>query len=322
MGNNKFFGKKIKEVFSGNGKKIYKKGMEKIRAVAFCLIFAMIWNAIPVTANVSDNLQSAVARVIGQKNDTTTAEGYRNATIAAKLNYLENEISNLSTTMEVGDTNFSLAASWADIQTIVKSGRAKSQFSIGETRIIDLSSMGAGDALVTLVNISADGKKITCMITAYTGTEPKHVMNTSATNVGSWRDSSMRSWLNGSGYYDKLPSDLKAVIASSSIVTGDINNGGTNITTTDKLFLPAVNEVFGTQGNSTANETSATKQFQYFAFIATSNTSRALASSGSWWLRSPYSGTGAYFCYVNSSGSASYSGADSSYSVFPAFCIE
>lgn len=320
MRNNKFSGKKIKEVFSGNGKKIYKKGMEKIRAVAFCLIFAMIWNAIPVTANVSDNLQSAVMRVIGQKNDTTTAEGYRNATIAAKLNYLKNEISNLSTMMEVDDTNFSSAASWADIQTIVRSGRAKSQFSIGETRIIDLSSMEAGDAQVTLVDIAPDGKRITCMITAYTGTEPKHVMNQSAKNKGSWCSSFMRGWLNGSVYYGKLPSDLRAVIADSSIVTCDYNTGA-NITTVNKLFLPATNEVFGTQGNSMAYETSATKQFQYFAFIATSNTSRALASSGCWWLRSPSNSNGTNFCCVNRNG-YSHDNADNSYSVFPAFCIK
>lgn len=331
-----------------HNKKDYK---HRVRALAFCLVFALVWNAIPVTANVTDNLQSAVAHLLGQTNETTTSTDYANASTNAKLNYLNGQIATLNgqvtnlktqvTTLQskvdelsknTASATFHSASSWADVQAIVKAGKAKTQFTVGEQRLIDFSAAGYGDALVTLVNISADGKKITCMITAYSGTTPKHNMNSSGTNIGSWKDSEMRTWLNGSDFYGKLPSDLQAVIAETTVTTGTCNGtangggtdaGGSNQTTTDKLFLPAEKEIFGTRSPGTTNEANELTQFQYFANIANRR-----ISLYDWWLRSPRSAANQQFCIAKYGGSnsvdhvyASFDIASYSYGVFPAFCI-
>lgn len=40
-------------------------------------------------------------KILGQKNETTTKSNYQNASLAAKLNYLETEIDNLKTKVEI-----------------------------------------------------------------------------------------------------------------------------------------------------------------------------------------------------------------------------
>ena len=72
------------------------KAPPHINMLILCVIFALIWNISPVQASVSDNLQSALAKIIGQKNETTTKANYSNASIAAKLNYLETAIASSS----------------------------------------------------------------------------------------------------------------------------------------------------------------------------------------------------------------------------------
>lgn len=222
------------------------------------------------------------------------------------------------TAMTCPTGTFATASSWADVQLITKCGRADDQFTVGQTRTIDLSSMGAGTATITLVDISSDGKEITCMFTAYSGTMPTHNMNSTNTNSGSWSASAMRTWLNGSGFYDNLPSDLKAVIADTTVITGTYNGnatGGNNSTTTDKLFLAAEKEIHGSRTISTSTEADALAQFQYFA----NGGSKTLTTY--WWLRSPYYGNSSRFCDVHSGGargdSASYA-----YGVFPALRIK
>ena len=69
--------------------------------MAVCIIFTVIWSATPISASVTDNLQSIVVKILGQKNETTTKSNYSNASTNAKLNYLESEIANLKTKVEI-----------------------------------------------------------------------------------------------------------------------------------------------------------------------------------------------------------------------------
>ena len=50
---------------------------------------------------MQDNLQSAIAKILGQKNETTNEVNFNNASTNAKLNYLNSKISNLETKVEV-----------------------------------------------------------------------------------------------------------------------------------------------------------------------------------------------------------------------------
>lgn len=55
----------------------------------------------PVTASVQDNLSTVVAKLIGQKNETTTEANFNSASTNAKLNYLKSEMANLKTKVEI-----------------------------------------------------------------------------------------------------------------------------------------------------------------------------------------------------------------------------
>ena len=149
-------------------------------------------------------------------------------------------------------------------------------------------------------------------------------MNSSNTNSGSWKSSAMRSSTMAS-YLAKLPADTQKAIGYVQKITGQY--GGANITTGDKCFLLSGKEIFGGTGNGngsycTTAEAGATFQYQYFANIATSSTSRNINSTAGqwWWLRSPIYNGGGSFCGVSSGSSDDY-GAAYSGGVFPAFCI-
>lgn len=77
------------------------KAPPHIRVLVFCIIFTIIWNVTPIQASVTDNLNSIVVKILGQKNETTTKSNYQNASLAAKLNYLETEMANLKTKVEI-----------------------------------------------------------------------------------------------------------------------------------------------------------------------------------------------------------------------------
>jgi hypothetical protein len=125
----------------------------------------------------------------------------------------------------------------------------------------------------------------------------------------------MRTWLNGD-FYDSLPDNVKSVITEVSKKTCEGNTSTTINTTTDKIFLPAQVEVYGSAPDSSTDEGSQYAIFKN-AGVTTSKYYSALrkvltGGSGAyypWWLRSPMSSTTANFCYVYSNGSnTGYSG--------------
>lgn len=72
-----------------------KKVLKFIGVFAACLIFAAVWNVVPATAAVTDNLQSAVEVLLGKKQDSVSGDDYTNASTNAKLNYLQNKVNSL-----------------------------------------------------------------------------------------------------------------------------------------------------------------------------------------------------------------------------------
>ena len=160
-------------------------------------------------------------------------------------------------------------------------------------------------------------------------------MNDSNTNVGGWKDSSMRKTLLGNSntptsplansLMAALPSDLRAVMKSVTKYTdntGNASNSSGNVTaTTDYLWLLAEFEVQG--GRSYANQYEQNSQLQYDYYkagnskIAYKHT--AVGTAVWWWLRSPYYGNGNYFCSVYTDGNSNYSTASWSAGVVAGF---
>ena len=165
-------------------------------------------------------------------------------------------------------------------------------------------------------------------------------------NKGSWNYSDMRAYLNGTTYafknidhssdgiYTKLPSDLKNVIVSTTVVSGHgyyyerlfgdaVDND--NYTSTDKIYLLAPHEVWEddnpNEGRLLYRDRDTayrlTRQLDYYNGIGVtaSNYSGTIKKTGTsadeWWLRSPFNMNAFTFYNVNSSGYPDYNYAES-----------
>lgn len=116
-----------------------------------------------------------------------------------------------------------------------------------------------------------------------------------------------------------LPEDLLAVMKP---VTKWTQNNSQLTATTDYTFLMAEFEIFGARKYANSAEQSKQAQYDYFkagnpkVFHKHSATTTAVDA----WLRSPHASSSYYFCYVSTSGTASYNNAGSSLVVAPGFC--
>ena len=160
-------------------------------------------------------------------------------------------------------------------------------------------------------------------------------MNDSNTNVGGWKDSSMRKTLLGNSKTPSsplanslmaaLPSDLRAVMKSVTKYTDNTGNGSNssgNVTaTTDYLWLLAEFEVHGSRNYANQYEQNSQAQYAYYkagnSKIAYNHT--AVSTAVWWWLRSPYYSNTNYFCNVSTGGGSGNYNAYYSAALLPGF---
>lgn len=110
--------RQMEHMFSGGGKnktprncteksniKIRLKDKAKIIVVciAFSIIWNIAWNTIPVTAEVTDNVSSSLRGLLGAKNDQVSSS-YEKSSTNAKINYLEQEIEQLESEIQMLQT--------------------------------------------------------------------------------------------------------------------------------------------------------------------------------------------------------------------------
>ena len=232
--------------------------------------------------------------------------------------------------------------SWAIIKEAVQTGDT-SKYNVGDTKCVHLEGFTTtnnngcnGDFKVRIANKSActtETSETACgFVLEFVDIITRQKMNSTNTNVGGWEDSEMRSYVN-STIYNALPSDLKSVIADTTVVSGHGSTSGeSNFTTTDKLYLLSAHEVWN---DETSNPVSSydtayneTRQLDYYANlgVTTSNYSGAIKqdnrSNTYWWLRSAASTNGYYFLNVGGIGGWYGSYANITGGVSAAFRIE
>ncbi len=156
--------------------------------------------------------------------------------------------------------------------------------------------------------------------------------NQYGTNVGGWKDSKIRTYINDT-IYKSLPRELQNVITSTKVISGHGSTSGeTNFETQDKLYLLSGHEVYEDYASSTTlvkNDTSigTSKQLDYYKNqgVTTSNKAGAIkqynGSNSNWWLRSANSRNTFYFLDVVYDGGWAHFYASSSIGVSPAFRI-
>ena len=216
--------------------------------------------------------------------------------------------------------------SWSTIAANVKSGNT-SKYNAGDTKEVDLGDLGTHT--VRIANMSAcesETSETACgFVVEFADIITQQKFNSSMTNVGGWRDSELRTYVNGT-IYNALPSDLQNVIVSTKVISGHGSTSGeTNFETQDKLYLLNAQEVWN--GNNSDTSVGTSKQLDYYKNqgVTTDNYTGAKkqynGSNSGWWLRSANSyDTGGFLC-VRYVGDWSLNIARSSGGVSPAFRI-
>ena len=115
--------------------------------------------------------------------------------------------------------------------------------------------------------------------------------------------------------------DYKDYIVQVETVTADAGSGFKKIIVSkDRVFMPSDAEVFGNKKRYQKYSQYELEGQQYEYYKNDFSDGKVRASNG-WWLRSPYSSSATYFCYVGNSGYVGSNYASSSYSARLVFCL-
>ena len=216
--------------------------------------------------------------------------------------------------------------SWSTIAANVKSGNT-SKYNVGDTKEVDLGELGTHTVRIANMNAcTTETSETACgFVVEFADIITEHAMNSTATNVGGWKDSEMRTYVNAT-IYNAIPNDLQNVITTTKVISGHGETSGeTNFETQDKLYLLNAQEVWN--GNNHDTSVGTSKQLDYYknqGVTASSYAGAIKQYSGSnlyWWLRSALSFNADGFPCVNINGDWSSGGAFGSMGVSPAFRI-
>ena len=228
---------------------------------------------------------------------------------------------------------------WEEIANNVKSGNA-SKYRVGSEKEVEI---GGKSYTVRVANNTTpaecsgtDFSQTACgFVVEFADIVENRPMNSTATNVGGWEASEMRTYANGD-FFNKLPSDLQKVIINTKVISGHGSEDISNFTTTDKIYLLSSHEVYedGTSNQVSSKDTAwnNTRQLDYYKarnVTADGHLSNAIKwykddineMADFWWLRAAYSSDYDDFLNVGNSGYWNYDTADYANGFAPAFRI-
>ena len=279
-----------------------------------------IKNELANDATIVKAKESVTGTLTVTLNKTATEKVTEEYTCKLEFNAVERD------TVGVELTQFQ-TDSWATIAANVKSGNT-SKYNVGDTKEVDLGDLGTHTVRIANMNECTNGEtsETACgFVVEFADIISEHQFNSTATNVGGWRDSELRTYINET-IYKKLPTDLQNIVSSTKVISSHgITSGETNFETQDKLFLLSTEEVWVETNYDTSVGTS--KQLDYYKNqgVTTSSYTSAIKQykgiEKSWWLRSSYSRTTNDFYRVNGSGGSIGNYASNSFGVSPAFRI-
>ena len=222
--------------------------------------------------------------------------------------------------------------SWSTIIANVKAGNG-SEYAVGSTKEVDLGTT-YGTHTLRIANTSTPSEcsgtgfsQSACgFVLEFADIITTHKMNDTATNVGGWPATSMRTFVNND-IYNAIPSEIKNAIIDTTVVSGHGKSDTENFTSTDKLYFLAPGEVF-TDWNTnsissydTAKDLTRTLDYYTSIGVTINNKSGAIKSGKFWWFRAAYFSSTVSFYIVSSSGNNSFDSATDTYGVAPAFRI-
>ena len=289
--------------------------------------------------SIKNELEENVTKVLAKEsvNGTLTVTLNKTATEEVREEYVctltFNAVERDTVGVNIPDSISFSTDSWQTIQKAVKLGNTD-KYNIGDTKEVNLGSFGTHTVRIANKSECTNGEtsETACgFVVEFADIMTQHSFNSTDTNVGGWRDSELRTYVNGT-IYNTLPSDLQNVIATTKVISGHGSTSGeTNFETQDKLYLLSIEEIYEDfAGSLDAQKDTAvgtSKQLDYYKNQGVTTSSYAGAikqyngSNSTWWLRSARSSDTDSFLLVASNGHWNGSYTSSYRGVSPAFRI-
>ena len=230
--------------------------------------------------------------------------------------------------------------SWANIRKIVLTGNASKYWDIGDTKSITSKSgktykirlADLQDGRYEYSDGSGSSKAVFEFVECYNLDNTIYYrMNSTATNIGGWASSEMRSQTMPTLLAD-LPDDMVAAMSQVKVLSGTGGSSTSGTSSSDNtLFLPADAELFDGDWGSIGLEESPLGQFDYYkannidsarSKYVVGETTMIPSNAKSYWTRSPYAYDSTIFCGVDQLGSWDLSDAHySNFAIAPIFAI-
>ena len=219
---------------------------------------------------------------------------------------------------------------WKIIIDAIKEGN-DGVYNVGDTQEIDLGSYGKHTLRIANKSTPSEcsntnfSQSACGFVLEFADVITIHKMNDTATNVGGWPASSMYTFVNND-IYNAIPSEIKNAIIDTTVVSGHGKSDTENFTSTDKLYLLTLKEIYtdwGAISYDTAKDLTRTLDYYTNIGVTTSSYSGAIKKNGTsparWWFRAAGSSANRNFCGVSSNGRYNTDYATYTYGVSPAF---
>lgn len=252
---------------------------------------------------------------------TFSSAGTKTVTIS----YTENGVTKTATlSVTVIQIGAFATSTWAEIKAAVQAGinglDLSEYWAVGDTKSVTLTTNEVIELQIAGFNHDTYSDGVTAPVTFVMKDclNTKAQMNSSNTNTGGYPASAIKTYVE-TNIYNKLPSDLKAIVAPVKKKCYTTYNQASSLGEANyDVWLLAEAEVFDSVSYTVGNGEGT----KYPIF--TDNASRIKKVNGSayfWWLRSAYSSYSAFFVYVGSDGSVGYNNASNSNGVAVGLCI-
>ena len=222
---------------------------------------------------------------------------------------------------------------WATIAENVQAGNT-SKYNVGDTKEVDLGELGTHTVRISNMSECTNGEtsETACgFVVEFVDIITKYQFNSTNTNVGGWKDSELRTYINGT-MFSTLPSELQNIISTTKVISGHGSTSGEeNFETQDKLYLLSSEEIYGdfssSQNAQYDSAAGTSKQMDYYRdkSVTTNKYDASIKQykkvSSIWWLRSAgsFSNTNFLRIYGDGGWGSYYSNIDNGIS--PAFRI-
>ena len=247
-------------------------------------------------------------------------------------------------TCKLNDTPDSVSFATDSWETIVANVRRNpSVYPVGDEKEVTLTGEYAGTYTVRVANNTTPAEcngngfsQTACgFVVEFVDIIAEAQMDTSegtvgyGSSIGGWPLTPVRSMLQN-GIFNALPSDLKGVILDTYTVSGHGKSETTNFTTTDKLYLLAAKEIYGSNSDSSNNlndTLTETRQLDYYKnqAVTINNYSSVIKQyrgvNSIWWLRSASPNSSQIFSGVWQAGEWATTIAQMDFGVAPAFRV-